>query len=91
MDDKRSLMLFAERIINLKDEKLKAEYIEYQGQLDRDGKILYVSIAEEYYTNKGKLEGQIEVARKLLARGDSPETVSEIAGLPREKIQELMN
>jgi hypothetical protein len=34
--------------------------MEYQGQLDREGKILYVSIAEEYYTNKGKLEGKLE-------------------------------
>jgi predicted transposase/invertase (TIGR01784 family) len=42
---------------------------------------------EERAIEKGKLE----VARNLLARGDSPETVSEIAGLPKKKIQELMN
>jgi hypothetical protein len=50
-----------------------------------------VSIAEEYYTEKGIEKGKIEVARNLLARGDSPDTVSKIAGLPPEKIRELMN
>jgi hypothetical protein len=40
---------------------------------------------------RGKEEGKLEVARNLLARGDSPEAVSEVAGLPQEKIRELMN
>ncbi|MDR1508046.1 MAG: hypothetical protein LBS53_00225, partial [Synergistaceae bacterium] len=91
MEDKRKLMLFMERVMNLEDKSLKAQYREYQEQLDKEGKIVYVSIAEEYYTEKGKLEGRLEVARNLLARGDSPDTVSKIAGLPQEKIRELMN
>jgi predicted transposase/invertase (TIGR01784 family) len=40
---------------------------------------------------KGRFEGKLEVARNLLARGDSPEVVSKIAGLPQDKIRELMN
>jgi predicted transposase/invertase (TIGR01784 family) len=40
---------------------------------------------------EGRFEGKLEVARNLLARGDSPETVSKIAGLPQDKIRELMN
>jgi hypothetical protein len=40
---------------------------------------------------EGMDEGKLEVARNLLARGDSPDTVSKIAGLPREKILKLMN
>jgi predicted transposase YdaD len=91
MDDKRRLMLFVERITNLKDEGLKAQFREYQEQLDREGKIVYVSIAEEYYTQKGIEKGRLEVARNLLANGVSPDIIAKSAGLPREKIQELMN
>jgi predicted transposase/invertase (TIGR01784 family) len=91
MEEKRKLMLFMERVMNLKDESIKAQYRGYQEQLDREGKIVYVSIAEEYYTEKGIEKGKIEVARNLLARGDSLDTVSKIAGLPPEKIRELMN
>jgi predicted transposase/invertase (TIGR01784 family) len=107
MDDKRRLMLFVERVTNLRDEGLKAQFREYQEQLDREGKIVYVSIAEEYYTKKGiekgiekgklegklegRLEGKLEVARNLLARGVSPDIIAESAGLPVEKIRELMN
>ncbi|MDR0649460.1 MAG: hypothetical protein LBF92_09020, partial [Synergistaceae bacterium] len=103
MDDKRRLMLFMERITNLKDERLKAKFREYQGQLEREGKIVYVSIAEEYYTKvgiekgieqgieKGKIEGKLEVARNLLANGVSPDIIAKSADLPVEKIRELMN
>jgi hypothetical protein len=99
MGEKRAFLVFAQRIINLKDEKLKAKYFEYLEQLDREGKIVYVTMAEEYYTKKGVEKGiekgiekgKLEVARNLLARGDSPETVSQIAGLPQDKIRELMN
>jgi hypothetical protein len=106
VDEKYAFLFFVERIINLKDEKLKAEYIEYLEQLDREGKIVYVTMAEEYYTKKGiekgiekgrlegklegRLEGKLEVARNLLARGDSPETISKIADLSQDKIRELM-
>ena len=94
MDDKRSLMLFMERITHLTDEGLRSKFMEYQEQLDKEGKMMYVSIAEEYFTKKGiekgMIEGKIEVARNLLARGDSPETASRITGLPEEKILELI-
>ncbi|MDR1021299.1 MAG: hypothetical protein LBL73_11120 [Synergistaceae bacterium] len=72
MDDKRSLLLFVQRVINLKDDKLKIEYLGYLEHLDKEGKIVYVSIAEEIYTKRGrekgieegriegKLEGRIE-------------------------------
>ncbi|MDR1651363.1 MAG: hypothetical protein LBR87_06225 [Synergistaceae bacterium] len=95
MEDKRSLLLFAQRIISLKDENLKSEYVGYLEQLDREGKIVYVSIAEEYYTKKGIEkgieEGRLEVARNLLARGVSLDIIAESAGLSPEKIRELMS
>ena len=88
-------MLFMERVTNLKDKSLKAKYREYQEQLDREGKIVYVSIAEEYYTEKGIEKGiekgKLEVARNLLARGISPDIIAESTGLSREKIRGIMN
>jgi predicted transposase/invertase (TIGR01784 family) len=60
MDDKRKLMLFIERIISLTDEGLKIQHREYLEQLDREGKIVYVSIAEEYYTQQGIETGRLE-------------------------------
>ncbi|MDR3354795.1 MAG: hypothetical protein LBO21_07130, partial [Synergistaceae bacterium] len=92
---KRKLMLFIERITNLTDEGLKTQFIEYQEQLDKEGKIMYVSIAERHYTKvgieKGKLEGKLEVARNLLADGFSPDIIAKSTELPIEKIRELMN
>jgi predicted transposase/invertase (TIGR01784 family) len=102
-DDKRDLLLFIERILNVTDKKLVAEYVEYRRKLSEEGKIVHLYIGEREEAEKirmsginegiekGKLEGKLEVARNLLARGDSPETVSKIAGLPQEKIRELMN
>jgi predicted transposase/invertase (TIGR01784 family) len=97
--DKHDLMLFIERIVNLQDGELIAQYSEHRLQLDREGKIMYIQLLErekakeliESGVEKGKIEGKIEVARNLLARGDSPDTVSKIAGLPKKKIRELMN
>ncbi|MDR3076965.1 MAG: hypothetical protein LBU26_06655 [Synergistaceae bacterium] len=102
MDDKRDLLLFLERIMALKDKELRMQYREYQEQLDREGKIVYVSVAEEYYTAKGIEKGiekgiakgiekgREQMAKKLLARGDySPEVISEIADLPVERVRAL--
>jgi predicted transposase YdaD len=106
-NDKHDLMLFIERIVNLQDEELIAQYNEYRLRLDKEGKIMYIQLLEREKAKEliqsgvekgklegkreGRLEGKLEIARNLLARGDSPDTVSKIAGLPKKKIQELMN
>ena len=58
--DKRDLMLFIERIINLKDETLAEKIVEYQRELEEEAKIVYVSLAEREGIKKGKLEGKRE-------------------------------
>jgi hypothetical protein len=95
MEDKRDLMLFLERIMNLRNKQLRVQYREYQEQLDKEGKIVYISVAEEYYTEKGIEKGiekgkedmAREMAKKLLARGIAPDVIAESAGLPIDKIQ----
>ncbi|MDR1481360.1 MAG: hypothetical protein LBI74_01905 [Synergistaceae bacterium] len=47
--------------------------------------------AAEEVEKRGIEKGKLEVARNLLARGISPDIIAESAGLPKEKIRELMN
>jgi predicted transposase/invertase (TIGR01784 family) len=101
--DKHDLMLFIERIVNLQDEELIAQYSEHRLQLDREGKIMYIPLLErekakeliqsgvEKGMKKGMEKGKIEVARNLLAKGISPDIITETTGLPKERIQGLMN
>ena len=44
--DKEDLLLFLERIINLKDKELEKQYTEYRGQLTKEGKIMYIPLGE---------------------------------------------
>ena len=100
-DDKHKLMLFMERIINLRDEALKDKYIKYQEQLDKEGKMMYVSIAEEYFTKKGREEGKIEgeikgiekgkveVARRMLDRKMPISDIADITGLSEKDLLSL--
>jgi predicted transposase YdaD len=106
-EEKRELMLFIERILYIADKALAEKYREYRLQLSEEGKFMYIPFyeldaaaeVEKRGIEKGKLEGKLEgelkgkleIARKLLARGDSPDTVSSISGLPKEKILKLMN
>jgi predicted transposase YdaD len=94
MDDKRDLLLFLERFMNLKDNQLKDQIREYQCQLDKEGKVMYISIAEEYYTAKGRQEGiekgKEEMARNLMASGIAPDLIAQSSGLPIEQILRLI-
>jgi hypothetical protein len=93
--EKRDLLLFIERIIYIEDKELAVKYREYRLQLNEEGKILYIPFYEldaaEEVEKRGIEKGKLEVARNLLARGDSPEAVSKIAGLPQDKILDLVN
>jgi predicted transposase/invertase (TIGR01784 family) len=91
MNDKRDLLLFLERIMNLKDEQLRTKYEERLEQLDKEEKIMYVSVVEEFYTKKGREEMARELAKNLLANGVSPDVIAKSAGLPLNQIQSMMN
>jgi len=45
-------------------------------------------IARDEY-EKGKIEGKIEVARSMLARGLDERTIAEVTGLTKEQIERL--
>jgi len=102
--DKEDLLLFLERVIDLKDKELEKQYTEYRDQLCKEGKIVYIPLGERELAKeieqrgialgieKGKEEMAREMAKILLIRGDySPEVISEIAGLPVERVRTLIN
>ena len=95
MIDKRDLLLFIERIINLKDKTLRKQYWEYRQQLNKEGKIVYEhflkEVEEEMAEQRGKEEGKEEMVINLLAKGFSPEIIAESASWPVERVLTLMN
>jgi predicted transposase YdaD len=55
-EEKRDLLLFIQRILYIRDEKLIERYREYRRQLDKEGKIMYdnLSFLEEYEIREAK-------------------------------------
>jgi len=95
-NDKRDLLLFIERIINLKDKTLIKQYWKFRQQLDKEGKIVYKhwlqEVEEEIAEERGMTKVEEKVVRNLLNLGDySPEKISEIAEVPIERVLALMN
>jgi predicted transposase/invertase (TIGR01784 family) len=97
MEEKRDLLLFIERIVNMRDEMLITQYREILEQENKEGRAMYVPLLlrdsaaeiEQRGIEKGREEGKLEVARKLLARGISPDIIAESAGVSLEQIQGL--
>ena len=102
-EDKRDLLLFLERIIDLQDKELEKRYIEHRTQLNKEAKIVYIPLGErelaKQLKDEGKAEGmeqgmakgKEEMARSLLANGISPDIIAQSAGLPVEQIRALIN
>ncbi|MDR3231743.1 MAG: hypothetical protein LBT65_09905 [Synergistaceae bacterium] len=94
-EEKRDLLLFLERILCLKDAKLKKKYKEYRQQLDKEGKIVYIPFYEQEEADeliRSSMEkGKEEMARNLLAHGVPLDIIARSAGLPPEKIQGLIS
>ena len=95
MLDKRDLLLFIERIIDLKDTVLKSRYLEFRQQLHREEKIMYTDwireAQEEVIEHRGMEKKAMEMAKKLLADGFPPDAIARSAGWPVEKVQALLN
>jgi hypothetical protein len=89
--DKHDLMLFIERIVNLQDEELIAQYSEHRLRLDKEGKMVYIPLLEREKAEELIEKGKLELARNLLENGVSPDVIAKSAELPVKKIRELMN
>lgn len=105
-EDKRRLLLFIEKIVDLRDRELKLDILQYEEELDKEGKIMYVSIVEEFYGPKwkekalqegrqegrqeGLHEGKLETARNLLNMGMAVDQIAQATELPEEEIRKLL-
>ena len=105
-EDKRDLMLFIERFIYLRDEKLQKQYWKYRQELNKEGKIVYVSflkdvekkMTKEEGKKEGRKEGEMEgrkeakeeVARNLLNCGVSADIIAKSTGLSQDIIRTLL-
>jgi hypothetical protein len=94
-NDKRDLVLFILRIINLKDEMLQNKYWEYRKQLNKEGKLMYEpflkQVEERMAEQRGMEKGKEEMARKLLENGISTDIIAKSADMPVEQIRSLVN
>ena len=94
-EDKRDLLLFLERIMDLKDKELEKQYTEYRNQLNKEGKIMYIPLGErelaQEIKQRGIAEGKEEVARNLLANGVSLDIITKSTGVPLDRIQSYTN
>ena len=95
MLDKRDLLLFIERIINLKDKALKEQYWEYRQQLDKEGKVVYKhwiqEVEEEIVEQRGMEKKTERIVKNLLADGFSPEAIAKNTEWPIERVRGLIN
>ncbi|GHV38957.1 hypothetical protein FACS1894187_18370 [Synergistales bacterium] len=99
LNDKRDLLLFTERIVNIKDEALMVKYSEILRQYKEEGKNMYIPIALRDQADdllargmeKGMEKGKLEVARNLLTNGISLDIIVKSTGLPMDQIQSMMN
>lgn len=100
VEDKRDLMLFVERIFNLKDEQLIRKYTQYQRKLSEEGKIVYVSLLEREIRQEIKQEISQEylekerqkalaTARKMLMRQMPVDVIADLTELPEDEIRSL--
>ena len=102
-EDKRDLLLFLERIIDLQDEDLEQQYVEYRTQLTKEGKVMYIPLGERKLAEelrqqgmalgmeKGIKKGKEEMVRALLANGVPPEIIAKSANLPVERVRKFIN
>ena len=92
-------MLSIEYLINLRDFDYSKQMIEHFSSLEKEGKVVYTTIAERVYTAKGREEGReegltkgkLEVAANLLKKGFPIDQVIEVTGLARAEIETLIS
>ena len=58
--DRRDILLFIERVINLKDHNLRRQYVADVKRMGEEQGMAYVSFIEEYFRGEGRIEGMRE-------------------------------
>ena len=98
LEEKRDLLLFTERIVNMKDITLLKEYREVL-EREREGKAMYIPVLlrdtaaeiEQRGIEKGIEKGRLEIARNLIAAGIPADVIAKSTHLSLEQIRVLMS
>ncbi|MCL2010344.1 MAG: hypothetical protein FWG71_07345 [Synergistaceae bacterium] len=70
-EDKRDLLLFLERIMDLRDKELGKQYTEFRNQLSKEGKIVYIPLGERELAREIEQRGIEEGIAQGMAQGIS--------------------
>ncbi|MDR1579016.1 MAG: hypothetical protein LBS35_01560 [Synergistaceae bacterium] len=103
IEDKRDLLLFIERIVNMKDEALITRYRKVLEQENKEGKAVYIPLllrdsaskireeGREEGIEQGIEQGKKDMAKGLLADGVPPDIIAKNSGLSLDTVKALMN
>jgi hypothetical protein len=91
LEDKRDLLLFIERIVNMKDKMLITQFREILEQENKEGKAMYIPLIMRDSAAEIEERTKEEMAKNLLANGVPPDVIAKSAKFPLDKIQRLMN
>ena len=97
-NDKHRLLLFIEHVINLRDRDLALDIVKYQEELEKEGKMMYVSLAERHGIDIGKQEGihigkremLQETVRSMKALGLPLDVIAKVTSLSETEIDRLI-
>ena len=96
-EDRKDVLVFIERIINLQNRELFEQYVAEFMKMKGEPNMAYVSFIEEYFRNEGRAEGRaegkaegrtegeyqarLEMAQKMQAGGMPPQDILKYTGL----------
>ena len=92
--DRRDILLFIARVINLKDHNLRRQYVADIKRMGEDKDMAYVSFIEEYFRGEGKIEGisegrraeKLATAARLRALGMADKDILKATELSPEEL-----
>jgi hypothetical protein len=91
LEDKQDLLLFTERIVNMKDKGLITQYKEFLEQENKEGKAMYIPLILRDSAAEIEQRAKEEMAKNLLANGVPADVIAKSARLPLDKIQGVAN
>ena len=90
-EDRRDLLIFVERIINLQSHDLRKQYVADIMEMKGEANMAYVSFIEEYFRGEGERQAQLKTAKRMLDGGMPPQEVLKYTDISFEDLTGLQN
>ena len=84
--DRRDILLFIERVINLKDHNLRRQYVADIKRIGEDKDMAYVSFIEEYFRDEGRLAEKLATAARMRGLGMADQDILKVTELSLEEL-----